>query len=106
MVSFAGGQGASLGSARGEIILDVAGAQRALQQLQGSVGQFSKSSEAAFGRIATGLGLLAGSRAIAGIFSGGVSAAADFEAQISAVAAVSGATGEQLDALREKALQL
>jgi TP901 family phage tail tape measure protein len=98
--------GANLGSASGEIRIDTAAAERNVRQLQGTVGTFASTSDSAFRRIATGVGLLTASGAIASIFTGGVSAAADFEAQVSAIGAVASATGTELDQLRQLALDL
>jgi TP901 family phage tail tape measure protein len=64
------------------------------------------------GGIGSSLGGLAAGTAVAGVaalgaaFVGAVSTAADFEKQLSAISAVSGATSEQLDGIRTTALQL
>ena len=100
------GGGASLGSASGEIVLNVDRAQANVKQLQGTINQFGASAGDSLNRVATGLGLLAAARGIGGLFTGAVGDAADFESQISAIGAVTGETGTQLDALRDKALQL
>lgn len=94
-----------LGRAEGEIALTYKGdgaqaAQRDLTTLQkGSVG-----SSAAVGKVGTAA-LIAGA-AVAGGFALAVNSAANFEQRMSAVGAVSGATGDQMDAMRGKALQL
>lgn len=55
---------------------------------------------------ALGGGLTAAATVVAGGFAFAVKSAADFEKQISAVAAVSGATEQELESIRKKALEL
>ena len=100
------GGGASLGSASGEIVLNVDRAQANVKRLQGTINEFGATAGDSLSRVATGLGLLAAARGIGGLFAGAVGSAADFESAVSAIGAVSGATGTELDALRDKALQL
>jgi TP901 family phage tail tape measure protein len=94
-----------LGTARGriEITSDEQGIKRAEQGLE-RVRRSSGDTRAAFDSLARGSAV-----AFAGI-AGGLGLAAntaiDFEKQISAIGAVSGATEQQLEVLRKKALQL
>lgn len=94
-----------LGTARGVIELEYNG--RGVQQASQDVGSLTdKNSQAGAGlnkmaNVAGAAGL-----AIAAGLGVGVNAAANFEQRMSAIAAVSGATGPQLDALRQKALDL
>jgi TP901 family phage tail tape measure protein len=105
-MAFSSGAGANLGSAEGRIVISTADAERNIRQLQGTVGTFARSTEGSFNRVATGFALLAGAGAVAGIFTGAATTAANFEQQMAGIAAVAGAVGDQFDALREKALQL
>jgi TP901 family phage tail tape measure protein len=95
----------ALGTATGRIVLDYdgSGAKAAEADVKG----LQKTS------VSTSQGLRTVSRtagiaglAIAAGLGVAVNAAADFEQRISAISAVSGATGDDLDALRNKALQL
>lgn len=94
-----------LGTARGriEITADEKGVKAAEQGLE-RVRRSSGDTKAAFDSLARGSAI-----AFAGI-AGGLGLAAnvaiDFEKQVSAIGAVSGATEQQLEALRSKALQL
>lgn len=62
----------------------------------------------AFGDSVTGVGqkIMPASLAVAGLGTAAVKTAADFDESMSKVAAVSGATGDELDALREKAREM
>ena len=62
----------------------------------------------AFGDSVTGVGqkIMPASLAVAGLGTAAVKTAADFDESMSKVAAVSGATGDDLDALREKAREM
>ena len=62
----------------------------------------------AFGDSVTGVGqkIMPTSLAVAGLGTAAVKTAADFDESMSKVAAVSGATGDDLDALREKAREM
>jgi TP901 family phage tail tape measure protein len=96
-----------LGTARGKIDIDASGAKKGVDDaakstdnLGKSTGEMSQASKTA-GLALTGFGLAA-----IAAFGVAVKASADFEKQMSAFKAVSGATTEQMDAIREKALQL
>lgn len=95
----------ALGTATGriEIEYDGTGIKQAEQDVEG----VQKSSGKALGGLNT-LGNTAGiaGAAIAAGLGVGVKTAADFEQRISAISAVSGATGAELDKLRDKSLQL
>lgn len=97
----------NLGTARGRIILDAseatsgaAQAETAAHRVEGSFGKASASA----GKVGGVLG--AASLAVAAGFGLAIKSAADFEKQISGIAAVSGATGPEIEAIRQKALQL
>lgn len=95
----------NLGTAQGSIKITyddsgAAQARKGIDSIKGSAG----SSEAAFNRLA-GASAIAGGAIAAGLAVAG-NKAIDFEKQISAIGAVSGATGSQLEVLRAKALQL
>jgi hypothetical protein len=112
-MSFGGGQGASLGSAEGRIVISTEEAQRALKQLQGSVGDFGTSAQSAFERVSLGLGLLVGARKLGNLFGGMVGQAADLESVMAGVAAslggvgtAAGITQDQFTALNEEALRI
>lgn len=106
MAFSAGGGSASLGSAEGRIVINTEAAERSLKQLQGSVGTFATSTESAFGRIATGVGLLAVSKGVFNFFGGGVNSARDFEQAIANVNAVIDLTAEQLEQVSKAAQRL
>lgn len=94
-----------LGTAKGKIQVeyDGKGVEDAKQGLQG----FKKSADnvsAGVDKVGTA-STIAGA-AIAGGFALAAKTAIDFEKQISAIGAVSGASQQQLDTLRQKALQL
>jgi len=95
----------NLGRAHGvvEIGLDASGLKQAgpaLDDVKKRAGGVTDSMNKA----STGMLLMGG--IIAGGLGLAIKVAADFEKQISAIGAVSGSTGSELDAVREKALQL
>lgn len=88
----------NLGRAIGQIILQYNGrgaddAQAGMRRTHGALGAVGTAGIAAGAAIAAGLGLA-------------VKSAADFEKSLSGIKAVSGATTEQMEAVRAKALQL
>lgn len=95
----------NLGTARGRVVIDYdgKGVAQAKQGIEG-VGLTSEQADRKIGQLGTGMGI-AGAAIVAGL---GVAAksAADFEKRLSGIEAVSGATGAQMDAIRDKALQL
>ena len=96
-----------LGTAEGKIVIDSSGAVTGITKAQtaqaGMVGTLGKMTPALS---AVGKGMVAvGGLAVAG-FALAVKTSADFEKRISAIGAVSGATGKELDSIRDKALQL
>jgi TP901 family phage tail tape measure protein len=99
--------GVDLGSAHGSIEIEVAKAIANIDHVQRSLNAFGKSSTSAFdklqgtGRVMTGFGV-----AVLGGLGLAVNTAANFEEQMSAVAAVTNATGAEFEALRQKALDL
>jgi len=97
----------NLGTASGRIVLDASGAVLGAGQAEAAAGKvggsFGKASGAA---IKAGGVLTAGAAAVAVGFGAAIHSAADFEKQISGIAAVSGATGPELEDIRKKALQL
>lgn len=101
----------NLGTARGVIELDYKG-DTSIRRAQTDIDATGKSATKASGNVAgfkKELVALAGFGAattIAAGFALAVKTTADFEAQISAIAAVSGATEDELESLRAKALQL
>lgn len=106
VASFAGG-GSSLGSASGQIIIDAAQALRALDQVGAGLNTLNRSSALSSESVqGVGRGLAGMGAAVLGAFGVGIKTAADFEQRMSAVGAVTGATGQDLDGLRKLALQL
>jgi TP901 family phage tail tape measure protein len=95
----------ALGTATGriEIEYDGTGTREAAQDIDGLKGNSEKALKGlnTLGNTAGAAGAL-----IAGGFAVGVNAAANFEERVSAISAVSGATGSELDGLRQKALDL
>ena len=94
-----------IGTARGVIEMEYNG--RGIDQAQTDLAGLETSGKKSgitmeqTGRTAGRAGLV-----IATGLAAGVAAAANFEHRMSAIAAVSGATGDELDSLRDKALQL
>lgn len=120
--------GALLGTAEGQITIDIASAMRNADLVESRLRSLDKSGAGtlpglnkgaakirtltdragefeqkfgAVGRGLTGIGLI-----VTGLFGAGVKEAADFEKGVSAIGAVTGATGKELDSLRQKALQI
>lgn len=105
----------TLGKTKGEVIItyDGKGVARARDELGrfvggagagGGGGGSLASAQAGFTKLATVSA--AATATIAGGIALAVNASIDFEKQISAIGAVSGATADQMDQLRKKALQL
>jgi TP901 family phage tail tape measure protein len=96
-----------LGTARGRIDIDASGAKRGAAEGKDAANSLESgtksvgASAASAGLALTGLGAIA-----IGAFAAAVKASADFEKSLSEFKAVTGATTEQLDQIREKALQL
>lgn len=94
-----------LGTAEGTIKInyDGSGTKKAKEDLDATAGAADKSAKS-FDKVGVA------SAAAGGILAAGlgyaVNKAIDFEHEISAIGAVSGATGAELDAMRQKALQL
>lgn len=97
--------GPNIGSIKGTIKIDydAKGISQANDDVK-KLGKTSGDTEAAFQSLSRGTGVAA--LAIAGGFAFAGKTAIDFEKQISAIGAVSGATQTQMEALRQKALQL
>lgn len=100
----------SLGTARGVIQIDYKGngPKRAAADLK-TTGAAAGTAGVNVGKLRGQLLTLAGIGSVAAIAAGFVAAVktvSDFETSLSAVGAVSGATGEQMESLRAKALQL
>lgn len=95
----------SLGDAEGTIRIkyDNKGVREASTDVQ-SLGDRAKGTQQRFSSLAATTGIAAG--AMAAGLGLAVNAAIDFEKRISAIGAVSGATADQLETIRKKALQL
>lgn len=95
----------NLGTARGVIEIEYKGdgPRQAAQDMR-NTGTAAKKSSADIDKAARGAGI--GGAIIAGGFALAAKSAADFEFRMSAVESVSGATASQMDALKDKALQL
>lgn len=94
-----------IGTARGVIEMDYNG--RGVTEAEASLKGLEEGSGKTKGALdKTAKAAAIGGAAIAGGLALAVNAAADFEQRMSAVEAVSGASGSQMDALRGKALQL
>lgn len=97
----------NLGTVRGRIEIDSSGVNKGVddadKKVQGFLGGLEKSS----GSLLKVGGLLGGvgAAAVAG-FGLAINKAADFEKQVSAIGAVTNATGQELDSLRQLALKL
>lgn len=96
-----------LGIARGRIEIDASGATKGSAEAKAAAGGIDDSAKSVGASAATAGLALTGLGAIAlGAFAAAVKASADFEKSLSEFKAVTGATTEQLDQIREKALQL
>lgn len=96
-----------LGTARGKIVVDASGAETGFGRAAVAAQGFEKTTkDSSTAMIGAGTVMAGAGVAIAGGFALAVNSAANFEERMSAVSAVSGATGEELDGLRELALQL
>lgn len=95
----------NLGTAKGVIEIEYKGdgARQAQEDLKGTSTTAQKSNDN-LKKTSRGFGIAG--LAIAGGFALAAKSAADFEQRMSAVAAVSGASQQELDALRQKSLQL
>lgn len=96
-----------LGTARGHIEIDSTGAVTGIGKAETQVNQLDTTLRKASSSMMAAGGVLSGAgAAIAAGFALAINSAADFEQSISGIAAVSGASGEELDGIRKKALQL
>lgn len=96
-----------LGTARGKIEIDAEGAKQGINDATQATDQLGNSAGRNSQSVAIMGGALLGVGAAAvGGFAIAVNAAADFESQLSGFKAVTGSTVEQIDAIREKAMQL
>lgn len=80
-----------------ETDLDSSGIEKGLKRLGGITAKGMKAAAAAVGGTATALG---------GVAAAAIKVGSDFEAQMSRVQAISGATGKELEELRAQAVQL
>ena len=97
----------NLGTARGRITLDASGAVKGAAQAEGAAkSATTKMAGAGRGAVLAGGALTGVAAGVGAAFALAVGSAASFEKQISAIGAVSGANGKQLEDLRGKALQL
>ena len=105
----------NMGQAVGYLMLDTSGFTSGFKTAQGSLNQFMNQSNDAETRM-KGLGTAATAAGatmtkgltvpLVGIGAAAVKVTADFDSQMSKVAAISGATGEEFDALRDKAREM
>lgn len=96
-----------LGTARGKIVIDGSEAEAGLNKVDTATQKMGMSQQQAASTLqTTGVAMIGmGGAAVAG-FALAVKTSADFEKQISAIGAVSGATESEMGKLRDKALQL
>lgn len=96
-----------LGTARGRIEIDSSGATDGINQADQGMQSLDKRMQTAGQTMThTGIAMAGAGAAMAAGFVVAVKAAGDFESQMNGIAAVSGASGKELDQLRDKALQL
>lgn len=96
-----------LGTARGKIEIDAGGATKGINEAEAAQRGLGKSSGSTSAALAvTGGALLGVGAAAVGGFAIAINAAANFEAGLSKIEAVSGATESQMEAVRKKALKL
>jgi TP901 family phage tail tape measure protein len=99
--------GVNLGSARGEISLSIDPFVKAIKQAQDQLKGFQSGSEGigkALDGVAKNAAVIGGGLALG--IGAAVHAFGDFEHQMNAVAAVTGATGAEFDALKAKAIEI
>lgn len=99
----------NLGEARGKIVLEtdlngLKDAQGALDNAKKNADSAAQSQSQAWGKVGTSA-TVAGAT-IVGAFAVGVAAASNFEFQLSAIQAVSGATADEMDLISEAALRI
>lgn len=97
----------NLGTASGRIVLDASGAERGAAQAGSAIdglGKKSQTTSDALFNVSKSL-LAVGAAGVAG-FGLAINTAADFEKTMSGIKAVSGATGDEMDLMRKKALKL
>lgn len=96
-----------LGTARGRIEIDSSGATKGVVEAKGAVQGLDKDMDKAAGTLGKA-GLALGGVGVAAVagFGLAVNAAAGFEKGLSAIEAVSGASQQQMEGIRTKALQL
>lgn len=96
-----------LGTARGKIEVDADGAEYGFGRADAAQEKFTKGSQrSADAMLKTGAVVAGAGLGIAAAFGVAINSAANFEERISGIKAVSGATEEQLEKIRKKALQL
>lgn len=107
--------GLDLGTAVGYLMLDASGFQRGFSQAQGYLGTFQNQTAtfsdrmSALGNTMSSIGgtlTTSVTLPLVGLGTAALKVGNDFEAQMSRVQAISGATGEELQSLNELALQL
>ena len=105
----------NLGQAVGYLLLDTSGFTSGFQTAKSSLQQFMDSSGTAQNRVeALGTSFTSAGATMTkgltvpllGVATAAVKVTADFDSQMSKVSAISGATGEDFDALREKAREM
>jgi TP901 family phage tail tape measure protein len=106
-----GGDQFSLGNAVGYVDINTSGATTALTGLKGQMQSFFQSTASGFqqaGQLATNFGqsLSIAMIPVAGAMATGIQAAGNFQDAMAEIAARTGLTGEALDSIREKALQM
>ncbi len=107
-MSFDSGGSVDLGSAHGSIIVSMDDAQR---KINGQVGQMERGILRSFGQIGDkvqkmGLGLTKVLSPITGFVVGGISSFAKFDDVLTEIEARTGATAEQMESVRQTALQM
>lgn len=97
----------NLGTARGRIEIDSAGAVAGAATAEAAVNKVGQGWRNSSRSMFKAGAIMSGAAAVVGAgFGMAVKSASDFEKEISAIGAVSGATGPELDQIRAKALQL
>jgi hypothetical protein len=110
---------AGLGSASGSILIDVANARQNIRSLAGDLRGFaSQTAGGGFDSLSqsiirneaqiTSMGrtMVGAGAAVVGAFALGLNSASNFEAGMNRVKALSGATGEEFDLLKARALEM
>lgn len=97
----------SLGTARAKIVIDASGASTVLIQTENEVNKFAKNlSNTSDTMVRSGAAIGSIGVVVAAGFATAIKSAANFQTELNGIKAVSGATAQEMELIRAKALQL